>query len=81
MGVGSTIKLPRHGSAGHTFRCKGSRQAFRWSRLIKSWSTDQWAIALSSGEVELYALTRRAARTMGTAPLARGMGEITRGST
>ena len=48
---------------------------FRGHHLIKSWSTNQQVIALSSGEAELYALTKGAAQTLGIVSMARDMGE------
>ena len=43
--------------------------------MIKSRSTNQQVIALSSGEAELYALTKGAAQTLGIVSMARDMGE------
>ena len=48
---------------------------FRGHHLIKAWSTNQQVIALSSGEAELYALTKGAAQTLGIVSMARDMGE------
>ena len=47
---------------------------FRGHHLIKSWSTNQQVIALSSGEAELHALTKGAAQTLGIVSMARDMG-------
>ena len=60
---------------------RGSRKStsggmvFRGHHLIKSWSTSQQVIALSSGEAELYVLTKGAAQALGTVSMARDMGE------
>ena len=48
---------------------------FRGHHLIKSWSTNQQIVALSSCEAELYALTKGAAQVLGTVSMARDMGE------
>ncbi len=42
--------------------------------LIKSWATTQSIVALSSGESELYALTKGAAQSLGMASLADDLG-------
>jgi len=42
--------------------------------LIKSWSSTQQVIALSSGEAELYSLTKGAAQTLGLIAMAKGLG-------
>ena len=60
---------------------RGSRKStsggmvFRGHHLLKSWRTNQQVIALSSGEAELYAMTKGAAQTLGTVSMARDMGE------
>ena len=51
---------------------------FRGHHLLKSWSTNQQVIALSSGEAGLYALTKGAAPTLGIVSMARDMGETLR---
>ena len=51
---------------------------FRGHHLIKSWSSNQQIIALSSGEAELYAMTKGAAQTLGAVSMARDMGESLR---
>ena len=43
--------------------------------LIKTWSTNQNVIALSSGEAELYAITKAACKTLGLMSLARDFGD------
>ena len=43
--------------------------------MLKSWSTSQSVIALSSGEAELYALMRLATQTLGIMSMARDFGE------
>ena len=47
--------------------------------LIKSWSSNQSVIALSSGEAELYALTRLATQIVGLMSLAADFGCLLRG--
>ena len=47
---------------------------------IKSWCTTQTVVALSSGEAELYALTKGAAQTLGLISLARDFGYEVRGT-
>ena len=49
---------------------------FRGLHFIKSWSTTQQIVALSSGEAELYTLTKGAAQTLGIVSMARGIGEV-----
>ena len=44
------------------------------AHLIKSWSSSQHCIAMSSGEAELYALVRGAAQTKGLMAMAGDMG-------
>ena len=51
---------------------------FRGHHLIKSWSSNQQIVALSSGEAELYALTKGAAQTLGIVSMARDMGDSLR---
>ena len=48
---------------------------FRGRHLIKSWSTNQQVIALSSGEAELYAMTKGAAQVLGLVSMGRDFGE------
>ena len=48
---------------------------FRGHHLIKSWSSNQQIVALSSGEAELYALTKGAAQTLGIVSMAHDLGE------
>ena len=45
------------------------------NHLIKSWSSNQSIIALSSGEAELYAITKAACQTIGLVALAEDFGE------
>ena len=45
------------------------------NHLIKSWSSNQSIIALSSGEAELYAITKAACQTIGLMALARDFGD------
>ena len=60
--------------------CHGSRRstsggAMMWGRhVLKSWSSTQATIALSSAEAELYALVKGAAQTLGMIALARDLG-------
>ena len=60
--------------------CKGSRRSTsggalsRGQHLLKSWSTTQATIALSSAEAELYSLVKGAAQTLGMMALARDLG-------
>ena len=51
----------------------GGAARFGW-HTIKSWSTTQTVVALSSGEAELYSLTKGAAQTLGLMSLARDLG-------
>ena len=44
------------------------------SHLIKSWSTNQAVIALSSGESEYYALVKAGSQSLGTKAIAQDMG-------
>ena len=37
--------------------------------MVKSWSSNQHVVALSSGEAGLYALTKGAAQTLGMAAM------------
>ena len=46
---------------------------------IKTWSTTQATVALSSAEAELYALTKGAAQTLGLMSLMRDFGVVMRG--
>ena len=48
---------------------------FRGHHLVKSWSSNQHVVALSSGEAELYALTKGAAQTLGMVSMGKDMGE------
>ena len=43
-------------------------------RTIKTWSTTQAVVAMSSGEAELYALTKGAAQCLGAISLGRDLG-------
>eukprot|EP00973_Karenia_brevis_P087252 12097498-Karenia_brevis.AAC.1 len=43
--------------------------------LIKAWASSQTVVALSSGEAELYALTKAASQTLGIMTMARDFGE------
>ena len=47
---------------------------------LKSWCTTQTVVALSSGEAELYALTKGAAQTLGLISLAKDLGHEIRGT-
>ena len=51
----------------------GGAAKFGW-HTIKTWSTTQTVIALSSGEAELFSLTKGAAQTLGLISLARDLG-------
>ena len=53
---------------------------FRGTHLIKSWSTNQQVIALSSGEAELYAQVKGAAQTMGIVSMGLDFGELLHGT-
>ena len=44
--------------------------------MLKSWSTSQSVIALSSGEAELYALMRLATQTLGIMSMAKDFGDL-----
>eukprot|EP00973_Karenia_brevis_P089429 12397718-Karenia_brevis.AAC.1 len=44
--------------------------------LIKAWSSSQSVIALSSGEAELYALTKAASQTLGIMTMAKDFGDM-----
>ena len=48
---------------------------FRGRHLIKSWSSNQQVIALSSGEAELYAITKGAAQVLGMVSMGQDFGE------
>ena len=50
--------------------------AFLGSHCIKSWSTNQTIIALSSAEAELYALLKGASQTLGLQSMAADFGDI-----
>ena len=52
-----------------------SGMIFRGHHVLKSWSSNPQVIALSSGDAELYALTKGAAQTLGIVSMARDMGE------
>ena len=45
------------------------------THAVKSWSTTQAVVALSSGEAELYSLTKGAAQALGMISLARDLGQ------
>ena len=49
--------------------------AFRGVHCVKSWSTNQTIIALSSAEAELYALLKGASQTLGLKSMAAGFGD------
>ena len=51
----------------------GGAAKFGW-HTVKTWSTTQATVALSSGEAELYSLTKGAAQTLGLVALARDFG-------
>ena len=51
---------------------------FYGRHLLKSWSSNQQIVALSSGEAELYALTKGAAQTLGIVSMAKDMGRSLR---
>eukprot|EP00973_Karenia_brevis_P047469 6590130-Karenia_brevis.AAC.1 len=61
--------------------CKSTRKstsggcAMIGTHLIKSWASTQNVIALSSGEAELYALTKAASQTLGLVTMANDFGE------
>ena len=44
------------------------------AHALKTWSTTQQIIALSSGEAELYALTKAGSQTLGIMAMARDFG-------
>ncbi len=51
----------------------GGAAKFGW-HTIKTWSATQTVVALSSGEAELYSLTKGAAQTLGLIAMARDLG-------
>ena len=51
------------------------------TRLLKSWSTMQSTLALSSGEADLYALPKAATQVKGLISMAMDFGEIISGAT
>ena len=53
---------------------------FRGTHLLKSWSTNQQIVALSSGEAELYAQVKGAAQTLGMISMAADFGEHVTGT-
>ena len=53
---------------------------FRGTHLLKSWSSNQQVIALSSGEAELYAQTKGAAQTLGLISMAAHFGNEVEGT-
>ena len=53
---------------------------FRGTHLLKSWSSNQQVIALSSGEAELYAQTKGAAQTLGMISMAADFGNEVEGT-
>ena len=54
--------------------------ALMWSNhVIKTWSSTQQTIALSSGEAELYAMTKAASQVLGTISMLKDFGIITQG--
>ena len=67
--------------AGDKKTCKSTSggMVFRGDHLIKSWSTNQQTVALSSGEAELYAQVKGAAQTMGVVSLGQDLGELLSG--
>ena len=68
--------------AGDRKTCKSTSggMIFRGSHLLKSWSTNQQIIALSSGEAELYAQVKGAAQTLGMISMAADFGECLSGT-
>ena len=64
--------------AGDKKTCKSTSggMVFRGDHLIKSWSTNQQVVALSSGEAELYAQIKGAAQTLGVVSLGQDFGEM-----
>ena len=48
---------------------------FRGRHLVKSWSSNQQAIAMPSGEAELYAMTKGAAQVLGLSSMSADFGE------
>ena len=65
---------------GKTCKSTSGGMIFRGSHLLKSWSTNQQIIALSSGEAELYAQVKRAAQTLGMISMAADFGECLSGT-
>ena len=67
--------------AGDKKTCKSTSggMVFRGDHLIKSWSTSQQVVALSSGEAELYAQIKGAAQTLGVVSLGQDFGEMLSG--
>ena len=63
--------------AGDKKTCKSTSggMIFRGAHLLKSWSTNQQIVALSSGEAELYAQTKGAAQTLGMLSMGVDFGE------
>ena len=63
--------------AGDKKTCKSTSggMIFRGMHLLKSWSTNQQIVALSSGEAELYASVKGAAQTLGMISMGVDFGE------
>ena len=57
-----------------TCRSTSGGAAMHGWHTIKTWSTTQATVAMSSGESELYSLTKGAAQTLGLLALATDMG-------
>ena len=68
--------------AGDKKTCKSTSggMIFRGAHLLKSWSTNQQIVALSSGEAELYAQTKGAAQTLGMISMGADLGEQLNGT-
>ena len=68
--------------AGDKKTCKSTSggMIFRGGHLLKSWSTNQQIIALSSGEAELYAQIKGAAQTLGMVSMGNDFGELLTGT-
>ena len=52
--------------------------AFMGAHCLKSWSTNQTIVALSSGEAELYAINKVAGNALGIKSLLKDMGSLLR---
>ena len=65
--------------AGDKLKAKStSGGAIEWGgHILKTWSSTQSTVALSSGEAELYALTKAAAQCLGMLAILKDFGVIT----